>query len=105
MFKIIFAIIVGGLGTVMGYGVGWTVGIAVSATTSSATGMCTAIDAGVSQGLFKDGQLGQIGAGMAQLRQKRGQPTEEMKSTLQIKSFNPSSACQKFREGMYKASS
>jgi hypothetical protein len=105
MFKIIFAIIIGGLGAGIGYGVGWTGGIGVSAITSSATGMCTAIDAGVAQGLFKENQIGQIGAGMVQVRQKQGIPAEDIKSSLQIKPSTPSPACQKFREGISKASS
>jgi hypothetical protein len=105
MFKIIFAIIVGGVGVAVGYGVGFTGGIGVSAVTSNGTGMCMAIDTGVSQGLFKGNQIGQIGAGMVQLRQKQGIPAADIKSSLQNYPSNPSPACEQFREAMSKASS
>jgi hypothetical protein len=105
MFKIIFAIIIGGFGTAVGYGVGFTGGIGASAITSSGTGMCMTIDAGVSQGLFKASQIGQIGAGMVQVRQKQGIPAADIKSSLQSYPSNPSPACQQFHEAMSKASS
>lgn len=105
MVKIIVAIIIGGLSAGVGYGMGWVGGVTVSGFTSGVTGMCTAIDAGVNQGLFKDAQMGQVGVGMVQLRQKRGQSAEHMKFILQINPSSPSPACQQFREGMSKASS
>jgi hypothetical protein len=105
MSKIIFAIIIGGLGVGVGYGVGWVGGVSISGFTNGVTGMCTAIDAGVNQGLFKDAQMGQVGAGMVQLRQQRGQSAEHMEFILQINPSNPSPACQQFREGISKAAS
>jgi hypothetical protein len=105
MFRILFAIIIGGIGAGVGYGTGWVGGLAVSGITNAVSGMCTAVDAGVNQGLINPNQVEQVGAGIVQLGQKKGQPADNMKFILQVKPSNPSEACQQFRNGISNAAS
>jgi hypothetical protein len=100
MFRILLAIVIGGIGTGVGYGLGWVGGFAVSGIGGSMTSMCTAVDTGIEQKLFTVEQAEQIGAGIAQLMQQRGQATENIKAMLEIKPQQPSTACLQFRKGI-----
>jgi hypothetical protein len=100
MFRILLAIVIGGIGTGVGYGLGWLGGFAVSGTTNVVAGMCTAVDTGIEQKLFTVEQAEQIGTGISQLMQQKGQGAENIKAMLQIKPQQPSTACLQFRKGI-----
>jgi cobalamin biosynthesis protein CbiD len=100
MFRILLAIVVGGIGTGVGYGLGWVGGFAISGTSGIMTSMCSAVDAGIEQKLFTAEQAEQIGTGIAQIMQQRGQATENIKAMLEIKPQQPSTACLQFRKGI-----
>ncbi|MCU0569490.1 MAG: hypothetical protein MUF49_23310 [Oculatellaceae cyanobacterium Prado106] len=103
MLRIVFAIIIGGMGTGIGYGLGWLGGITTSGITSGIFGMCTAVDVGVDQGLLTPTQAEQVGTSMAKEILQKGQSVDSVKFFEQIDIKNPSAACQQFRQGMSKA--
>jgi hypothetical protein len=100
MFRILLAIVIGGIGTGVGYGVGWFGGFAVSGVSNGVSSMCAAIDTGIERKLLAAEQAEQIGTGLAQIMQQRGQSAENIKAMLQVKPQQPSTACLQFRKGI-----